>query len=127
LHRALIVDDNAVNQELLSFVLESDGFEVRIAARGEEALRIFDQFAPDLLIVDVQLPGMSGLDLINQVRGLPDRRQPCIIVVTSFAMAHDRERAMAAGCDGYISKPVNTRTFAAEMRRVMEAREGRSG
>jgi two-component system cell cycle response regulator DivK len=123
LHRALIVDDNSVNQELLSFVLESDGFEVRIAARGEEALELLDQFAPDLMIVDVQLPGLSGLDLINEVRGWPARRQPCIIVVTSYAMANDRERAMQAGCDGYIPKPIDTRTFAAEMRRAMAARE----
>jgi two-component system, cell cycle response regulator DivK len=123
LHRALIVDDNSVNQELLSFVLESDGFEVRMAARGEEALELLDRFAPDLLIVDVQLPGLSGLDLIDEVRGRPARSQPCIIVVTSYAMAKDRQRAIRAGGDGYISKPIDTRTFAAEMRRVMAGRE----
>jgi two-component system cell cycle response regulator DivK len=113
--RALVVDDNRVNQELLSFVLEGEGFEVRTASSAEETLDVFEQFKPDVLVLDVQLPGMSGLDLTRQLRSWPAQRQACIVIVTSYARECDRERAFAAGCDGYITKPIDTRTFAAEV------------
>src|SRR5206468_2199361 len=111
--RALVVDDNLVNQELLSFVLEAEGFEVRTATCAEAALALYQRFTPDLLILDVQLPGISGLDLTRQLRSRPIESQTCIVVVTSYARECDRERAFAAGCDGYISKPIDTRTFPA--------------
>jgi CheY-like chemotaxis protein len=113
--RALIVDDHQVNQELLSFVLEEEGFEVRTVPCAEEALTLANQFQPDVLILDVQLPGMSGLDLTRQLRKQPAHQQVCIVIVTSYAMECDRERAFEAGCDGYITKPIDTRTFAAEV------------
>jgi two-component system, cell cycle response regulator DivK len=120
--RALVVDDHLINQELLSFVLEEEGFEVRTAPCAEEALALAEQFKPDVLILDVQLPGMSGLDLTQQLRNRPAYRQTCIVIVTSYAMECDRERAFEAGCDGYITKPINTRTFAAEVLGFMKER-----
>lgn len=120
--RALIVDDNAINRELLSFVLEAVDFEVHTADRAETAFQFADQFRPDLVIVDVQLPGMSGLELATRFRNQPNGKRPCIISVTSYAMESDRERAFAAGCDGYITKPIDTRMFADEVLRIMSTR-----
>jgi CheY-like chemotaxis protein len=125
--RALVVDDNSINQELLSFVLEAEGCEVRTACCAEEALDLYQQFTPDVLILDVQLPGMSGLDLTRRLRSHPVESQTCIVIVTSYAMERDRERAFAAGCDGYITKPIDTRTFAAEVLGFMNEREGCRG
>jgi CheY-like chemotaxis protein len=124
--RALIVDDNPVNQELLRFLLESDDFDVLLASSGEEGLRCFDLFAPDVLILDVQLPGICGLSLTADVRSRSHQTQPCIIAVTSYAMPGDRERAIAAGCDRYMPKPIDTQTFTADVRRVMIARACRA-
>ena len=124
--RALIVDDNPVNQELLSFLLESDDFDVLLASSGEEGLKCFDLFAPDVLILDVQLPGICGLSLTANVRCRSHQTQPCIVAVTSYAMPGDRERALSAGCDGYLPKPIDTRTFAADVRRFMLARVRRA-
>jgi len=125
--RALIVDDNRVNRELLTFVLEVGGFEVHSTDRPEQALQIVEQYHPDLLLVDVQLPGMSGLEFTRRIRGLNDQTHPCIIIVTSYAMESDRERAFEAGCDGYITKPIDTRTFASEVLNILGRRsEGRA-
>jgi len=115
LGRALVVDDHAVNRELLSFVLEEGGFEVRTARSAEEALQVSAQCQPDVLVLDVQLPGMSGLDFTRQLRSRPAQQQACIVIVTSYAMDSDREQAFAAGCDGYLTKPIDTRTFVAEV------------
>jgi CheY-like chemotaxis protein len=117
--RALIVDDNAINRELLSIVLEGAGFQVQSTDRAETALEFAHQFQPDLLIFDVQLPEMSGLELTRRFRSVRVGKRACIISVTSYAMESDRERAFAAGCDGYITKPIDTRTFANEVLQIM--------
>jgi two-component system cell cycle response regulator DivK len=103
-------------------VLEEEGFEVRTSQCAEEALALVDQFKPDVLILDVQLPGVSGLDLTRQLRNRPACRQACIVIVTSYAMECDREQAFEAGCDGYITKPIDTRTFTAEVLGFMNER-----
>lgn len=120
--RALIVDDNAINRELLSFILEAADFQVQTTDQAETALDLANNFQPDLLIFDVQLPGISGLELTRRFRSRPEGKRPCIISVTSYAMESDRERAFAAGCDGYITKPIDTRTFADEVRTIMCSR-----
>jgi CheY-like chemotaxis protein len=120
--RALIVDDNAINRELLSFILEAADFQVQTTDQAETALDLANNFQPDLLIFDVQLPGISGLELTRSFRSRPEGKRPCIISVTSYAMESDRERAFAAGCDGYITKPIDTRTFADEVRTIMCSR-----
>lgn len=117
--RALIIDDNAINRELLSFILEAADFEVQSTDQPDRALEFTTEYEPDLLILDVQLPGMSGLELASRFRNASQGKRPCIISVTSFAMESDRERALAAGCDGYITKPIDTRTFADEVLRIM--------
>lgn len=110
-----MVDDNAINLELMTILLESEGFEVEPLEHAEEALQRIRENPPDLLVADVQLPGMSGLDLLKQLRSEPATRDLCAVVVTSYAMTSDEEKAYDAGCDGYIRKPIDTRTFAREV------------
>lgn len=116
--RALIIDDNPINLELLQLLVEAEGFEVTAVAGAEEALSVLNLFVPELFVVDVQLPGMSGLDLLRLLRSRPETARACAIIVTSYAMESDKENAFAAGCDGYITKPIDTRSFGAEIRAI---------
>ncbi len=115
----LIVEDNEANRLLASAVLEREGFRVELAEDSEQALEMLGSGAPDLILMDVQLPGIDGLSLTRQLKG--DRKTAAIPVValTALAMMGDRERTIDAGCSGYISKPINTRTFAAEVRKFL--------
>jgi CheY-like chemotaxis protein len=115
----LVVEDNETNQLLVGSVLERDGFRVELAFNAEEALEKLSNSAPDLILMDVQMPGMDGLSLTRQLKA--DRKTAAIPVValTALAMRGDRERTLDAGCAGYIQKPINTRTFAAEVRKYL--------
>jgi CheY-like chemotaxis protein len=112
----LVIDDNPVNLRLTSDILEAAGIEVSSASSAEEALIALAAAVPQLILMDIGLPGMDGLTLTRQLRA--DRRfaHVRIVALTAFAMKVDRSRALTAGCDGYISKPINTRTFASEIR-----------
>jgi two-component system cell cycle response regulator DivK len=107
----LVVDDNPANAALVSFLLTKRGYEVRIAADAAEALAIVGEFAPRLIMMDIQLPGMDGLELTRRLKADPTTRQTIIIALTAYAMKGDEERARQAGCDGYVSKPIDTRTL----------------
>jgi len=107
----LIVDDNAANMKLLSFVLLKAGYEVRTAMDADDALRVLDKFRPQLILMDLQLPGMDGLELTRKLKGDPTFSATTIVAVTASAMKGDAERAKQAGCDGYITKPIDTRTI----------------
>ena len=111
----LIVEDNEANQVLASAVLESAGYRVELAGSSEEAIERLSRHAPDLILMDVQLPGIDGLTFTRRLKA--DRKTAAIPVValTALAMTGDRQRTLDAGCAGYISKPINTRTFAAEV------------
>ncbi len=115
----LIVEDNEANRLLASAVLEREGYRVEMAGSSQEALELLDSQSPDLILMDVQLPGMDGLTLTRRLKG--DQRTAAIPIValTALAMMGDRERTLEAGCSGYISKPINTRTFAAEVRKFL--------
>ena len=113
--RVLVVDDNPINLELMTILLESEGFEVEPVEDAETTLQRIRRNPPDLLVVDVQLPGMSGLDLLREVRSDPRTQDLCAVVVTSYAMSSDEEMAYEAGCDGYIRKPIDTRTFGRQV------------
>jgi CheY-like chemotaxis protein len=108
----LIVDDNPANLKLARVVLAGAGFEVRTAGDAESALATLDLFPPRLILMDLQLPGMDGLELTRRLKADPARRHIVIIALTAYAMTGDEARARAAGCDGYLAKPIDTRTLA---------------
>jgi CheY-like chemotaxis protein len=107
----LVVDDNPANAALLAFLLEKHGYQIRTAADANEALEILSQFAPRLIMMDLQLPGMDGLALTKKLKADPQTRDILVIALTAYAMKGDDERARAAGCDGYVSKPIDTRAL----------------
>ncbi len=118
----LIVDDNVQNLKLARVILVGEGFEVETASDAEEALRVLDTFDPELILMDLQLPGMDGLALTRQLKADPSRRHIIVIALTAYAMKGDDERALAAGCDGYLSKPVDTEELPRMVARYLTGR-----
>lgn len=118
---ALVIDDHPMNLKLAQWLLASEGFEVAACATAEEALQFLARRVPDLVLVDIALPGMSGLEFTRTLRASADTRGIPIVAMTAFAMKGDEAKARAAGCNAYITKPVNTRTLAAQLRQAMEA------
>jgi CheY-like chemotaxis protein len=107
----LIVEDNPGNSELLAFILSSAGYEVRTAIDAEDALMALQSFQPDLILMDIGLPGVDGLELTRQLKSKPTTRDIPILAVSAYAMKGDAERGREAGCDGYITKPVDVRAL----------------
>lgn len=107
----LIVDDNVANLKLARILLSSAGFVVRTATSADEAIVTLQSFAPRLILMDVQMPGVDGLALARRLKADPATQTIKIIALTAYAMKGDDDRALAAGCDGYISKPIDTRTL----------------
>jgi CheY-like chemotaxis protein len=107
----LVVDDNAVNLKILRVLLTAEGYDVRTAADAEEALRALASCRPRLILMDLQLPGMDGLELTRRLRADPAWQAIPIVAVTSYAMKGDEQKALEAGCDGYVAKPVDTRAL----------------
>lgn len=120
--RILVVDDNLVNLKLAACVLENEGFEVQKAVSAELAIQEIESKLPDRILMDVALPGMDGLSLTRKLKAERSTRHVVVVAVTAFAMKGDEERTLAAGCDGYISKPIDTRTFADQVRSMLEKR-----
>ena len=108
----LIVDDNPANMKLASFVLTSKGYTVRTASNAKEALIEIASFPPRLVLMDIQLPDIDVLELTRRLKAEPATRAIVVVAVTANAMAGDEEKARRAGCDGYITKPIDTRTLA---------------
>ena len=129
--RILIVEDNPLNRLLIHDLLELRGHEVLEAATVDEARAVLDAQRPDLLVLDVQIPGGGGEAVIREVRRRPDMASLPIVAVTSLAMPGDRERLLGIGFQGYLSKPIDTRTFGAAiesfLRPAEETRERRHG
>ncbi len=117
----LVVEDNEANQMLVRAVLELDGFDVRIAGSGPEALDVLRDCAPDLILMDVQLPGQDGLTLTRLIKAGPATAAIPIVALTAHAMTGDRELALDAGCIAYISKPIDTRTFGVQVKQFLSA------
>ena len=107
----LIVDDNPVNMKLIRILLTGEGYNVRIAADAKEALEVLTEVHPSLILMDIQLPGIDGLELTRRLKAEPTTRDITIVGLTAYAMKGDEERILAAGCDGYIAKPIDTRTL----------------
>jgi two-component system cell cycle response regulator DivK len=117
--RILIVDDNELNIEMATFVLSRAGMEVAAAPDGHSALAQVQSFAPDLILMDMQMPGLDGMTLTRQLRAQPSVRPLAIVAFTAYAMTGDKERFLAAGCDAYIAKPIDVASFAADVRALL--------
>jgi len=115
----LLVEDNPVNRRLAEFLLRSQGYQVRAATNAQEAFDTIKAERPDLILMDVQLPGMDGLEATKKLKEDPTTRDIPVVAVTSYAMKGDREKALAAGCSGYITKPIDKDTFIREVATVL--------
>ena len=107
----LVVDDNATNLKLVSDLLEFEGYNILRAVDAEQAMEIVAATPPDLILMDVALPGMDGLTLTRQLKSDPATSSIVIVALTAFAMRGDEEKAREAGCSGYITKPIDTRAL----------------
>jgi CheY-like chemotaxis protein len=107
----LIVDDNPANLKLARLLLTAEGHDARTVTDAEQALKLLETFAPKLILMDIQLPGMDGLELTRRLKSNPKTRNIVIIALTAYAMRGDEEKARAAGCDGYIAKPIDVKTL----------------
>ena len=121
----LIVDDNSTNMKLVRILLASEGYDVRTAADAEEALNVLKEFYPRLILMDVQLPGIDGLELTHRLKSDPATRDITILGLTAYAMKGDKERIIAAGCDGYVPKPIDTRTLPELVAGYLQPMEGK--
>jgi len=115
--KILLVEDNPVNRRLATFLLRSQGYQVREATSAQEAFEILSTEPFDLIVMDIQLPGMDGLEATTKLRAEPATAEIPVIAVTSYAMAGDRDKALAAGCSGYVTKPIDKTIFLAEINR----------
>ena len=111
----LIIEDNEQNLYLETFILEKHGHVVTAARNGAQGIKLAQEIRPELILLDIQLPVMDGYAVAYELRRNPALARTPIVAVTSYAMAGDRERVLAAGCDGYIEKPINPDTFLDEV------------
>jgi two-component system, cell cycle response regulator DivK len=112
----LLVEDNEVNRYLARFLLEHGGFTVVTANNGLEAIEQARARRPDLILMDIQMPVMDGYEATRQLKADADLNAVPVVALTAYAMPHERERALAAGCVGQIEKPIDTRSFVAQLR-----------
>lgn len=115
----LVVDDNAMNVELVGFVLEADGFAVATASDAAQALRAIERQRPQLILMDIQMPGLDGLSLTRQIKADAALRGIVVVAFTAYAMKGDEQKMRDAGCDAYLAKPVDVATFADQVRALL--------
>jgi two-component system cell cycle response regulator DivK len=108
-HKILIVEDNDNNRSLLKDILSFHGYEISVAFDGKEGVALARELMPDLILMDIQMPGLDGMTATSILKGDSATSRLKIIALTSFAMRGDQEKFMAAGFDGYLSKPISTR------------------
>ncbi len=116
----LIVEDNEKNRKLVRDVLTFTGYRLAEAETGEEGVRLAKELRPDLVLMDIQLPGINGIAALGQIRDDPAIRDTPVIAVTASAMTQDRQKIMAAGFNGYQSKPINVKDFLAAVRAMLD-------
>jgi len=119
-HRILIVEDNENNRSLFRDILTFHGYEVSIAADGREGVALARELKPDLILMDIQMPGMDGMTAGGILKGDPATCNLKIIALTSFAMRGDQEKFLAAGFDGFLSKPISTRELPGLVKQWLE-------
>lgn len=123
--RILIIDDNPANLKLARVLLEGDGYEIRTATSAEDAMTRLESYTPDLILMDIQLPGIDGLELTRRLKRDERTRDIVIVALTAYAMKGDDLKAREAGCDGYITKPIDTRTLPTVLATHLERRRTR--
>ena len=126
-HTVLVIEDNRMNLELASEVLHAAGFTVLEAMTGGEGIRVATERLPDLVLLDMRLPDMDGLEVVRRLRADPRTAALPVVALTAQAMKGDELAARRAGCSGYITKPINTRTFLAEVGRYLISEEQQGG
>ena len=123
----MVVDDNPVNLKLARVLLMKKGYAVYTAMDADEALAVLESVHPHLILMDIQLPGMDGLTLTRRLKVNPATRDILIVALTAYAMKGDEQKAREAGCDGYIPKPIDPRTFIDTLRQYLSTRTGMAG
>ncbi|HYU13122.1 MAG TPA: response regulator [Stellaceae bacterium] len=118
--RILIVEDNELNMKLLNDVLEAHGYDIVKTGSGAAVLDLARTHRPDLVLMDIQLPDMSGLEAVRQLKSDGQTQSIPVIAVTAFAMAGDERKALDSGCDGYIAKPIMLREFLATIEEFLK-------
>jgi CheY-like chemotaxis protein len=120
--RILIVDDNPTNLKLVTFLVRANGYDVDTAADAEQAVAAIGANRPALILMDLQLPGVDGLELTRRLKADPATADIKIIAVTAYAMKGDQEKALSAGCDAYVTKPIDTRGLPTLIANQLEGR-----
>ena len=120
--KILVVEDNDMNMQLVEFLLEEGGYAIVKATSGEEALAITrsETQRPDLILMDIHLPGMDGLSVVREMKGDARTKSVPILALTAHAMRGDKDRFLEAGCDGYISKPIDVKTFLSSIEQYLK-------
>jgi two-component system cell cycle response regulator DivK len=121
-NRILVVEDNEMNMQLFEYLLEESGFEIIKATTGEEALKLATASRPDLILMDIHLPGMDGLSVVRELKAGGEMEGVPILALTAHAMRGDKDRFLQAGCDGYISKPIDVKTFIPSIQQFLGSR-----
>lgn len=125
--KILYIEDNDQNFYLVSFILSSEGYEVIRARDGKEGIDLASSERPELILLDIQLPVMDGYTTARNLRQIPGIGGTPIVALTSYAMAGDREKALEAGCTGYIEKPINPKTFTRQIAQYLPGGSDRGG
>jgi CheY-like chemotaxis protein len=116
-HPILLIEDNAQNRYLATFLLQQHGYAVEAAEDGPRGIALAEAIRPAMILLDIQLPGMDGYEVARRLRAVAALRDTPIVAVTSYAMPGDRDKALAAGCTGYVEKPIDPDTFIDALRR----------
>ncbi|MDD2734137.1 MAG: response regulator [Desulfuromonadaceae bacterium] len=122
-HKILIVEDNLTNRTLIKDILTFYGHEIAVASGGQEGVSLAREIMPELILMDIQMPGMDGVTACGILKGDPATSRLKIIALTSFAMEGDRDKFLAIGFDGYLAKPINTRELPGQIMRWLEGGE----
>jgi CheY-like chemotaxis protein len=117
--KILVIEDNENNMYLMRFILKKNGYEVIESTTGKEGIELAIKERPDLILLDIQLPDIDGMEAAKKIRESEADGKVPIVAVTSFAMAGDRERILSGGCTGYIEKPLDLENFIAEIKKYL--------
>ena len=117
----LIIDDSPLTLKMVRFLLQSQGYVIQTASGGSEALSILHTFKPKLVLMDMQMPGIDGLETTRRIKANPDTQGIVVVALTASAMKSDGEKALSAGCDGYVTKPFENEKLLALIRKYLDA------